>query len=353
MREKVLIGMSGGIDSSVAALLLAEEGYTVEGLYLQSGFPAHTEDHASRVARKLRIPFSVKDVRPEFEHDIIDYFIAAYGAGETPNPCIVCNKRIKFRYLMAEARSRGIDYLATGHYARVNETYAGYQLRRGLDRGKDQSYFLYQLGQAELSRVIFPNGNRLKNDVQAIGRDKGLSAGIDRESQEICFVTDNDYRAFVEERMPPGFFSPGPIVTDRGTRVGTHRGIHSVTIGQRRGLNIASERPYYVIGIDGTRNEVIVGRTEEQYCAGCVVTNLSWTIDCYEEENTFQARAYIRYRHRGVGAVVTRYPADTSSRMVTFDTPQKAVAPGQAAVFYRGDTVIGGGWITHGVRHAT
>jgi len=352
MKSKVLIGMSGGIDSSVAALLLIEEGYTVEGLYLQNGFPAHAEDDAARIARLLYIPFSVKDVRLDFDQNIIDYFVSAYSAGETPNPCIVCNKRIKFRYLLEEARSRDIDHIATGHYARVEKAEEGYHLRRGVDRGKDQSYFLYQLGQEELSRIIFPNGNRVKKTVQAIGRDRGLTAGTKNESQEICFVNDNDYRPFVEKRMPRGFFSPGSIITEDGTRVGTHRGIHSVTIGQRRGLNIASERPYYVIGIDGARNEVIVGRAEEQYCESCVVANLSWTVARYGKEDSFRARVYIRYRHRGVGAVVNRHPGDISSRMVTFDAPQKAVAPGQAAVFYRDDTVIGGGWITHGVRHA-
>jgi len=351
--ESVLIGISGGVDSAVAAYLLKKAGYHVEGLYIYNGFPNRSEDDAVRVAACLSIPLHRIDIAGAFRNNIVDYFISEYLSARTPNPCIVCNKRIKFAYLLDEAEKRGLDYIATGHYARIDDAGGenGLRLARGKDREKDQTYFLFQLGQRELARLLLPNGEMTKDDVKKIGANLKLGTLTERESQEICFIPSDNYRDFIEHEVTPSPFRPGDIVDRYGTVVGRHRGIHSVTIGQRRGLNIASERPYYVIGIDKSQNEVVVGREEDQFFTGLVAGCVSWVSPEFRNPDYIRTRTYIRYRHRGVDSEisVTGHTGTGDTVSVQFETPQKAVAPGQAAVFYHGDILIGGGWIEEGM----
>ena len=352
-RNGVLIGISGGVGSAVAAAALKERGFHVEGLYIRNGFPTRAEREAEPVADVLGIPLHRIDVAASFAREIVDYFADEYAGARTPNPCVICNKKIKFPFLIETAAKYGLDYAATGHYARINTTGNGKDLRlmKGVDTGKDQSYFLFMLGRQELERILFPNGDKFKTEIREQGRSLGLQSLTERESQEICFIPDNDYRRFIEEMLPPSTFTAGNIVDGNGTVVGRHRGIHTVTVGQRRGLHIASERPYYVISIDGRRNEVTVGREEDQFFEGLVAEDLSWAAPEYAEEETLRAVVKIRYRHRGVDSTI-RPGADGNTVTITFDTPQKAVAPGQAAVFYQDERVIGGGWIEKGLRRA-
>jgi tRNA-specific 2-thiouridylase len=348
LAKSVLVGISGGVDSAVAAAILKEQGYRVEGLYLRNGFPAGSEGDAAAVASSLDFPLHIRDVAPFFRREIVDYFAREYLAGRTPNPCIVCNKKIKFRYLLDEARARGLDCIATGHYARVEESgdTVEHALFKGVDREKDQSYFLFQLGQEELRRLIFPNGDRTKREIQEMAGRLGLPPR--KESQEIGFIPDDNYRSFLES-YPSPLPRPGTIVDREGTVVGRHKGTHTVTIGQRKGLNIASPRPYYVLAIDTERDEVIVGREEDQFAAGLVAKDCSW-ISAAAPAGVLRARTHIRYRHRGVDSEITPLPEGRVA--VRFMTPQKAVAPGQAAVFFQGDRLLGGGWIERGLRHA-
>ncbi|HEU20366.1 MAG TPA: tRNA 2-thiouridine(34) synthase MnmA [Deltaproteobacteria bacterium] len=346
--KSVLIGISGGVDSAVAAHRLQKQGYHVEGLYIYNGYPTKAEEDAVHVAEILSIPLHRIDISNQFKEDIVHHFITEYSEARTPNLCIVCNKKIKFACLLDEAQKRGLAGIATGHYARVENLGGlnGLRLRRGVDRNKDQTYFLFMLGQQELKRLLLPNGMLLKEDVKKIGVELGLSSVTEQESQEICFIPDDDYKRFIEQAH---VFQPGDIINTRGEIVGSHRGIHSLTIGQRRGLNIASERPYYVVEIRKETNQVIVGREEEQHSFGLVARNVSWISPEYSKTDRLRTRTYIRYRHRGVESDVRIM--DEKTVTVSFDVPQKAVAPGQAAVFYEGDILIGGGWIDKGLRH--
>jgi len=350
-RKSVLIGISGGIDSAVAAAILRKKGFHTEGLYIRNGFPTRSEVEAERVAEELDIPLHKIDLTGQFRNDIVEYFAAEYATGRTPNPCIVCNKKIKFRYLLEETDRRGIDYLATGHYARIEERGGekGFRLLRGIDINKDQSYFLFELGQEVLAKAIFPNGEMTKEEIRAMARDLDLVSFSERESQEICFIPGNNYRRFIEDFLVPSPFEPGNIVDKNGIIVGRHQGIHSVTIGQRKGLNIASKRPYYVIEIDSSNNRVVVGRDEDQLFMGLIAEGVSWSSSS-SQEKPLSARTQIRYRHRGVDSIITDMPDMKDSVFVLFDTAQKAVAPGQAAVFYHDGAVIGGGWIAKGIR---
>jgi tRNA-specific 2-thiouridylase len=351
-RKSVLIGISGGIDSAVAAAILIKQGFRTEGLYIRNGFPTRAEVEAERVAEELGIPLHRIDLTSQFRNDIVEYFASEYADGRTPNPCIVCNKKIKFRYLLKEIEKRKIDYLATGHYARIEERGGekGFRLLRGVDTNKDQSYFLFELGQEVLAKTIFPNGEKTKDEIREMARGMDLGSFSERESQEICFIPDNNYRRFIEDFLVPSSFKPGNIVDKNGAIVGRHRGIHSVTIGQRKGLNIASERPYYVTEIDSKKNKVVVGRDEDQFFTGLIAERIQWVSPIDPDTNSLDAWTHIRYRHRGVNSKITFMPQERGNVIVHFDTPQKAVAPGQAAVFYQEDAVIGGGWISKGVR---
>jgi tRNA-specific 2-thiouridylase len=350
-RKSVLIGISGGIDSAVAAAILMKQGFRTEGLYIRNGFPTRAEVEAERVAEELNIPLHRIDLASQFGNDIVEYFASEYAAGRTPNPCIVCNKKIKFRYLLEEIEKRGIDYLATGHYARIENMgeEKGLRLLRGIDTTKDQSYFLFELGQRELEKTIFPNGEMTKDEIRNMARGMDLGSFSERESQEICFIPDNNYRRFIEDFLVPSPFEPGNIVDKNGSVVGRHRGIHTVTIGQRKGLNIASKRPYYVTEIDSKKNRVVVGRDDDQFFTGLIDERVSWSSPVYPDKDSLDVSTQIRYRHRGVSSKITFMQEKKDTVSVLFETPQKAVAPGQAAVFYQDDAVIGGGWISKGV----
>jgi tRNA-specific 2-thiouridylase len=346
--------MSGGVDSSVSAALLKEQGYDVVGVSLQLYDPMPREPgcrsktccslddvlDAGRVAKKLGIPFEVIDMRAEFKNLVIDYFIAEYQAGRTPNPCIRCNDLIKFDLLLKKAKERGADLLATGHYARIADDGAGRKcLLKGLDPAKDQSYFLFSLTQEQLQQVVFPVGLLEKPAVRKLAEEFALPVAQKHESQEICFIPDNDYVKFLESHGVAQ--NPGDIVTGDGTVVGRHAGLHRYTIGQRKGLGIAWKRPLHVQSFDVEQNRVIVGEQEELAVGTLTAARASWSSAPPAPE--FRAACRIRYRHNPAPCSVTILADDRFS--ITFDTPQSAVTPGQAAVLYIGESVIGGGWI--------
>lgn len=352
-RKKVLIALSGGVDSAIAAAILKGEGYHVEGFYMKHGFPVKSEAEARSAADKLNIPLHVTDLTSPFRKEVVNYFLREYLSGRTPNPCVICNKKIKFFYLMEKAEHCGFDYIATGHYAGIENLggESGYRIRKGFDTGKDQSYFLSRLGQNELKRIIFPHGRNTKEKVKEIAASIGFGSIAENESQEVCFIS-GDYRNFIKRFAEEPLPKPGNIVTVQGRIVGKHRGIHTLTIGQRKGLDIASDRPYYVLEIRKDTNEIVVGRNEDQFFGRLIAKDISWVSPSYLTSNDIKARVHIRYRHRGVEATIENNASDGKGKsvMVTFETPQKAVAPGQAAVFYHGDIVIGAGWIERGIK---
>ncbi len=352
-KKKVLIGLSGGMDSTVAASILKDGGYHVEGFYMKNGFPGKSETAARSAADKLNIPLHIADVSNPFREEIVDCFVREYLSGRTPNPCVVCNKKIKFFYLMKLAEQFGCDHIATGHYARIKDIGGenGYRIRKGADTKKDQSYFLSRLGQKELKRIIFPHGNSTKEEVKEMAASIGFASLAKKESQEICFIS-SDYRDFIESYAQVTLPRSGNIITLEGRIVGRHRGIHTLTIGQRKGLDISSRRPYYVLEIRRETNEVVVGRDEDQLFGGLIATDISWVSPDHLPLKDIEARVHIRYRHPGVDATIEKHRSDDKreSALVTFAKPQKAIAPGQAAVFYQGDMVIGGGCIERGIK---
>ncbi|MEA1935585.1 MAG: tRNA 2-thiouridine(34) synthase MnmA [Thermodesulfobacteriota bacterium] len=344
--KKVLVGISGGVDSSVAAAILMEKGYNVEGLHIINGFPNRGERDAQLAAARLKIPLQKIDLTVEFKREVVDYFISEYMAGRTPNPCIKCNKEIKFKYLLKKVREWNLDYIATGHYARIEHNAAEnrFRLLKGVDKDKDQSYFLFFLGQEELAKILFPNGDKIKEEIKRMASKTSPESLAIKESQEICFIPNNNYREFIRENIEAVPPSPGNIVDGKGNALGRHSGIHSYTIGQRRGLNISSTHPYYVLEINKARNEVIVGRENELDFQGLTVKDVCWVSPDYPDRKEIEATVQIRYRHRGVDSVITPLLQDKKA-LVRFINPEKAVAPGQAAVFYRGEQLLGGGWI--------
>lgn len=352
MKERsVLVGLSGGVDSAVAAWLLKEAGYEVEGLFVHNGFTPSPEGNPAAVAAALGIPLHRIDVSRLFEDRIVRYFIEEYYSGRTPNPCIRCNRDVKIPALREEADRRGIRWIATGHYARKERTGTGETvLLKGRDRQKDQSYFLFEVLPEDLDRLLLPLGDRTKEDVRALGKARNLPCSR-RDSQEICFIPDDDHVSFLESRCAPSPFLPGPVRDRDGTIVGSHRGIHTVTVGQRRGLGIASTRPWYVLHIDAARNEITVGREEDQCARGLVVKDMTFHGGFPGESGKEGVEVKIRYRHPGVPCTIERIGKDDppSSALVRFQRPQKAVAPGQGAVFYAGDRLLGGGWIERGI----
>ncbi len=341
---KVVIAMSGGVDSSVAAVLLKREGHKVVGVTMRL-MPGgnQTETCAGQVARRLGIPHHVMDFRDIFARRVIDNFCREYSLGRTPNPCVRCNKDIKFGILWERARELGADFIATGHHARVERdgNTGNYLLKKGADKQKDQSYFLCQLDQEQLSRAMFPVGNLTKDKVRQIARKLNLPAAGRPESQEICFIPDDDYPGFLKNHIT-GDTAPGPIFDREGNTLGQHQGLIYYTVGQRKGLNIAAAEPLYVTSIEPDRNAIIVGNKEQTYGTELVAGNLNW-IGIARPEHTIKVKTRIRYRYAEADASVT--PLDNDSVYVKFSEPQMAITPGQTVAFYDGDTVIGGGTI--------
>jgi tRNA-specific 2-thiouridylase len=365
---KIAVAMSGGVDSSAAAAILKEQGHELVGFTMQlwdqrrginvdeNGEPLPSrccslDDvyDARRVAEELGFPFYVLNLERDFERDVVQPFVNSYLSGETPIPCVSCNSRLKFASLDRLAVSLGCEKVATGHYARVefDSKTNRYKLLRGRNHQKDQSYFLWELTQDQLSRALFPLGEMSKPEARDAARNHGLAVAEKKESQEICFVPDGDYAGFIDryleaedatDRLP----GSGEIVDTAGRVIGQHGGIQRYTIGQRRGIGIADARPLYVISLDSSQNRVIVGQEEELLSSEFTAAGVNWV--AFENPvDSVRSDVRVRYRHTAAPATIT--PIGNGRMRVVFDEPQRAITPGQATVFYRGDEVVGGGWI--------
>ena len=379
-KQRVLLGMSGGVDSSVAGYLLREQGYEVIGVTMKvwpQDCISRAEDKccgpqavadARGVAHALGIPHYVVDEADQFERVVIDYFASEYQAGRTPNPCVMCNEKLKFGNLWSKAAALGCDYIATGHYAiiehgvgtpsspRDDGAAAPYAvLRKGIDPRKDQSYFLFSLRQPQLRRALTPLGTMTKTQIREIAHSLGLKVADKVDSQEICFVPGNDYKAFLRSHLGENEFHRGEIYDVDGNFVAEHGGIELFTIGQRKGLPGGSLRPRYVVDLDPETNRVIVGDAENLVCDEFEIDRVNWhpvagvsdpccsAVAADVDRGSLEARVKIRYNHPGT--VATVLPLENNRARIRLHEPQRAVTPGQAAVIYNGDVVLGGGWI--------
>lgn len=357
--KRVVVAMSGGVDSSVAAGLLKEQGYEVIGITMNL-FPLPEEycldrdlksccgwgavEDANRVASILGISHSVLNLKDSFENLVVSNFLEEYSQGRTPNPCIRCNQFIKFDVLLEKARKIEASYIATGHYAQIvqDSPRGQFFLKKGIDKEKDQSYFLYTMTQDQLSQALFPVGLFTKSEIRKKARKWGLPVAERPESQEICFIPDKNYADFLKKRKPEAF-RPGPIVNLEGQILGHHSGIIHFTVGQRRGLGIAAPHPLYVLEISTEKNQVVVGPDNCLYKKDLVTDQVNW-ISLDKISSSVPAKARIRYKHREAEALLV--PLGSEKIRVEFEKPQRAITPGQAAVFYEGDVVLGGGTIT-------
>ena len=351
---RIVAAMSGGVDSSAAAALLQDAGHEVVGLSMQL-YDQRTGDDsfgsccslddlhdARQVAAQLGFPHYIVNFERQFDAQVVSAFVRDYANARTPIPCVRCNGELKFAHLLDRARALDAGAVATGHYARVAyRPGTGYVLRRGRDRDKDQSYFLFTLTQAQLASAMFPLGELTKPDVRKYAATKGLSVADKPDSHEICFVPDGDYASFVERRAPESR-RPGPITDTRGRILGTHRGLHHYTVGQRKGLGLSSPVPLYVVGLDAATSTVTVGPRDALERTCLTASDVNW-ITGRAPDTPLRVQAQIRHRHMPADATLT--PDGTTRVTATFDSPQPAVSPGQAVVFYDGDDVVGGGWI--------
>ena len=350
---RVVVGLSGGVDSSAAAALLLEQGYDVVGITLKlwpQDCVSRAEDKccgpqavmdARSVSHKLGIPYYLIDEAEDFQKQVINYFAEEYKAGRTPNPCVMCNEKLKFGALISRARQLGAEYVATGHFARLERQNGRILLKRGRDPRKDQSYFLFSLKQEQLARALFPLGDLTKSDTRDIARDNQLKTAEKEESMEICFVPDKDYGKFLQQAKLVQKHR-GEIVDLHGRVLGHHDGIEFYTIGQRKGLGISAPKPLYVVDLDARSNRVVVGDESALERDGFKVERCNW-IPFDNPPGPSELTAKIRYNHPGAPATVTPLPGGGAE--VKLHTPQRAITPGQACVFYDDDLVVGGGWI--------
>ncbi|MBI3318916.1 MAG: tRNA 2-thiouridine(34) synthase MnmA [Candidatus Omnitrophica bacterium] len=357
MKEIVVVAMSGGVDSSVAAALLQEEGYRVIGMTLKTWGPELCDtvpktqtccstgdiEDARSVAHRLGIPFYVVEASVPFKAQVMDYFVQTTTHGLTPNPCVVCNRKIKCGILLAKAKALGARWVATGHYARTgwDAVRGRHFLRQAVDEGKDQSYVLYQLTQEQLASLLLPLGEKSKAQVRELAKRSGLKVAEKPESMELCFIPDGDTKGFLKERAPEAFV-PGEIVNRQGKFLGIHQGIGAYTVGQRRGLGVASPRPLYVLEVDPLTRRVIVGNEEELKASFCEVADCAW-VSIGGLTGPTAASVKIRYRSAKIPAELV--PEGEKVRVRFLEPVEGGVSPGQAAVFYDGEFVLGGGWI--------
>jgi tRNA-specific 2-thiouridylase len=353
-KTRVLLGMSGGVDSSVSGYLLREQGYDVVGVTMKvwpQDCISRAEDKccgpqavadARAVAHSLGIPHYVVDEARQFERTVIDYFTSEYQAGRTPNPCVMCNEKLKFGNLWGKAEALGCDYVATGHYAIIEHEAGRAVLRKGIDPRKDQSYFLFSLRQSQLRRALTPLGTMRKPEIRKIAHSLGLRVADKIDSQEICFVPGNDYKAFLRSHLGEKAFHRGEIYDVNGNFVGEHDGIELFTIGQRKGLPGGSLRPRYVVDLDPETNRVIVGDADDSVCDEFEIDRTNWIAPDLSAKD-FDLTTKIRYSHPCTPATVTLL--EKNRARIRLHEAQRAVTPGQAAVIYDGDIVVGGGWI--------
>lgn len=350
---RVVVAMSGGVDSSVAAALLVEQGYDVVGMMMRlwsdeaMGGEAHNRcctpeqmDDARRIADHIGIPFYVLDTKDVFRNTVVQYFIDQHRDGFTPNPCMECNRHIRFDWLLKNAIALDADYLATGHYARIDQDATGaFRLRKGMDENKDQSYVLSVMGQEQLSQTKFPIGEYPKSQVRELAAKFGLNVESKKDSQDLCFLGNSDYRTFLTLHAPDVMTS-GPIVRKDGEVLGEHQGLSNYTIGQRKGLGVSYSEPLYVLAMNPYRNALVVGTRDELGRDTCTVTRVNW-VSGEIPSDAFTAEVKIRYKARPQPALVE--PIEDGRVRITFDEPQRDITPGQGAVIYQGDICLGGG----------
>ena len=355
-KTKVVIAMSGGVDSSVCGMLMRDQGYDCIGMTMRLWTPktkktaksccgSESVEDARLVAERIGFPFYAINFQKEFWKDVIEVFANEYFSGKTPSPCILCNERMKFDALYQKALSIGAEKVCTGHYARIEYDKARdrWLLRKGVDLTKDQSYFLFSMTQEQLSSTLFPLGGFTKPQIREMARNEGLVTAGKAESQDICFIPNNDYATFLKEHFPNKIPDKGAIKHTDGTVLGEHQGIHSATIGQRKGLGVAFGRPLYVTAIDANKNEITLGDHQATLSRTFHIKNATWVYEDPQIGKEHSLNIKIRARSKEVKGTVT--PLEGGRAKVVFQEPQSAVTPGQAAVFYLDDYVFGGGWI--------